>query len=235
MNNARDANTRSSSYSRFSPLANGLMTGLVLQLAIGPVFFFVLGIAVDSSYGQALCAVAAVTLVDYVYIALATVGLGKALEHQKARRAFSLLSSLVLAFFGVMTIVSGASALASGAGSTRVAWTHLSAFAGAFFLTITSPLTILFWGSVFSAKAVEKGYRKNEMALFAVGAGMATFLFLSLSVLAISLFRAAIPQAVVKALNCLVGLVLVAYAVNRAWKTVREGMSARGQSPRQGR
>lgn len=228
MKNTRDVTTRSSLYSRFSPLANGLMTGLVLQLAIGPVFFFVLGIAFDSSFSQALCAVVAVTLVDYIYIALATVGLGKALEHQKTRRVFSLLSSLVLAFFGVMTIVSGASALAAGPGEARVAWTHLSAFAGAFFLTITSPLTILFWGSVFSAKAVEKGYRKNEMALFAVGAGMATFLFLSLTVLIISFFHAAIPHAVVKALNCLVGFVLVVYAINRAWKTVREVMSAQG-------
>ena len=52
----------------------GLSTGLVLQLAIGPVFFFVLNISLQRTLVDGLCSVFAVTVVDYFYILLAIVG-----------------------------------------------------------------------------------------------------------------------------------------------------------------
>lgn len=44
---------------------NGLLTGLTLQAAIGPVFFFIVNLALQRSFYDGLVAVAAVTLVDY--------------------------------------------------------------------------------------------------------------------------------------------------------------------------
>jgi threonine/homoserine/homoserine lactone efflux protein len=59
---------------------NGLFTGLLLQFAVGPVFFYILGITMDSSYFNSLCAIAAVTLVDCFYITLSLLGIGKFLH-----------------------------------------------------------------------------------------------------------------------------------------------------------
>ena len=47
---------------------NGLLTGLVLQMAIGPVFFFIINIALQKTLYDGFAAVSAVTLVDYFYI-----------------------------------------------------------------------------------------------------------------------------------------------------------------------
>lgn len=64
----------------------GLTTGLVLQLAIGPVFIFIANIAFQKGLTNALFAVSAVTIVDYIYIAMAIIGLGKILEQEKVKK-----------------------------------------------------------------------------------------------------------------------------------------------------
>jgi len=81
------------------PLVNGLLTGLFLQLAIGPVFFYILGITVDSSFSNSLAAILAVTIVDYIYITLSIIGLGKLLEKEKVKKVFGIIGSIVLILF----------------------------------------------------------------------------------------------------------------------------------------
>ena len=51
-------------------IISGLLTGLFLQLAVGPVFFYIFSITIDSNYRNGLFAVLAVTLADYIYITL---------------------------------------------------------------------------------------------------------------------------------------------------------------------
>ena len=65
---------------------NGLATGLILQLAIGPVFFFIVNLTLRKTIFDGLAGVLAVTLVDYFYIALAIFGIGKLLENKKVKR-----------------------------------------------------------------------------------------------------------------------------------------------------
>ena len=91
----------------------------------------------------------------------------------------------------------------------------------AFILTISSPLTIVFWTSLFAAKAIEKGYHKNQLIYFGMAAGSATFVFLGISVLMFSFFKAAIPIMLLRALNLLVGLLLITYGVIRLFKIIR--------------
>jgi len=67
---------------------NGLATGLVLQFAIGPVFFFIINLALQRSIFDGLIGTLAVTIVDYFYITLAIFGIGKLLENKKIKKAF---------------------------------------------------------------------------------------------------------------------------------------------------
>src|SRR3990167_10798707 len=83
---------------------NGLATGLVLQLAVGPVFFFITNLTLQGTIFNGLAGVFAVTIVDYFYITLAILGIGKLLENKKVKRIFGIISSVVLAIFGVIII-----------------------------------------------------------------------------------------------------------------------------------
>jgi len=107
-----------------------------------------------------------------------------------------------------------------------IAWTPVSSFTSCFILTISSPLTIVFWGSVFSAKAIEKNYKKKELVIFGIGTGLSTFLFLSLTMLVLSSLKSNIPGIIVQILNCIVGLVLIYYGIKRTVKIALKNKKA---------
>lgn len=197
-------------------MTDGIITGLFLQFALGPVFFYILGITMDSDAINSLSAVLAVTLADYIFIVLSLLGVGKLLQEDKKKRLFGLISSALLILFGVMILYKGImfeATHAHGAGS--MAWTPVRSFTSCFILTISSPLTIVFWGSIFSAKAIEKGYLKNELVLFGLAAGASTFIFLFSVMTGLSFFKSAIPPGLVQMLNCGVGLLLITYGITR--------------------
>lgn len=198
-------------------LKNGLLTGLTLQLAIGPVFFFITNLALQKTIADGLAGVVAVTLVDYLYICLAIFGIGKLLKHKKVKKGFGIVSSIVLMIFGFL-ILKGA--ITSGNTTTMLttASTIFNSFTSVFFLTISSPMTIVFFTSLFTAKAVEHNYTKKELVRFGLGTGSATFLFMGMSVILFSLIKGTVPLLLIQILNGLVGFLLIGYGGSRLWK-----------------
>lgn len=199
-----------------NPFISGIKTGLFLQLAIGPVFFYVVGISIESNFTNSLLAVLAVTIADYIYIALSIIGIGKLLQKERIKRNFGLLSSIILMLFGIMVLYKGLGHISQPQQISSLVWTPLNSFMCAFILTISSPLTIIFWSSTFSAKAIENNYRRNALFLFGVGAGSATFIFFSLAMAVLAILKTNIPDLMVQIMNCLVGLILIYYGVMRS-------------------
>jgi threonine/homoserine/homoserine lactone efflux protein len=197
-------------------IAHGFMTGLLLQAAIGPVFFFILNTAIRTTPFHGACAVLGVALADSIYIALAVLGVGKLLEKPGIKHLMGICSSVVLVAFGAIMIISAARTGARGVQNAAGVSNHLSSFLSAFLLTISSPLTIVFWTGLFAAQATEKGYSRRQLAMFGLAAGTATLVFLGLAVALFSLIRASIPAAVVKTLNIVVGGLLIAYGIQGA-------------------
>ncbi|MBT3322577.1 MAG: LysE family transporter [Anaerolineae bacterium] len=199
---------------------NGLSTGLLLQLAIGPVFFFIIGLTLERSLLDGLVAVLAVTIVDYFYIALAILGIGKILEKKKVKKIFGILSSIVLIIFGgiiIKDIIGSDISVAVNADSSNL----FTSFLSVFFLTISSPMTIVFFTSLFATKALEYNYTKRELLIFGLSTGSATFLFLGISVIIFSLIGGAIPISVIRLLNILVGILLIGYGLVRLLKNLK--------------
>jgi len=193
---------------------NGLLTGLTLQLAIGPVFFFIINLALQKTILDGFAGVLGVTLVDYFYIALAIFGIGKLLKNKRFKKIFGAVSSIVLVIFGFLIIKSilGSEVIRSNSiSSTNL----LQSFSSVFLLTISSPMTIVFFTSLFTAKAVEYNYSKKELCLFGLGTGFATLLFIGSSVIVFSLIKGAIPIILIQILNSIVGCLLIGYGVIR--------------------
>ena len=81
--------------------------GLMLQFAVGPVCLMVFSTARDGTFAAALTMVLAVVLVDAFYIALAAAGASRLLNDPAVRRAFRIVSAVILALFGA-NIIAGA-------------------------------------------------------------------------------------------------------------------------------
>lgn len=194
--------------------ANGLLTGLFLQLAVGPVFFYIVNLTIQKSFFDGLAGVLAVTTVDYLYILFAVFGVGKLLEKKKVKKAFGIASSIVLMIFGLVIIRS----VLGGNVSTFTGTNPLNfttSFISVFFLTISSPMTIVFFTGIFSAKAIENNYTKKELLIFGLSVGLSTLLFMSASVVLFSLLGGSIPIKIIQTLNILVGLLLIVYGTIR--------------------
>jgi len=203
------------------PYLNGLLTGLFLQLSIGPVFFLIFGITLESNYLNCLSAILAVTIVDYLYISLSIFGVGKLLDKPKVNTVLGIIGSLVLIVFGIITLVNSFRTINIGFIDNTSNWNIYNSFFSVFFLTLSSPLTIIFWSSVFVSKAIENNYIKNQLIFFGIGAGFSTFVFLSLTMLIISLIKTNIPLFIIKTLNILVGITMICYGVIRFIKVVK--------------
>lgn len=212
----------------FQVFINGLSTGLVLQLAIGPVFFFILNIAMQRTMLDGFSSVAAVTLVDYFYILLAVVGVGKLLENPRTKNILGMLSAVVLFIFGLIMLIALRGGLANPAAAAQSSSNYGASFLSAFLLTIASPLTIVFWTSLFTAKAIEYGYTKKQLVIFGVAAGLATVLFLGSAVVLFSIVKTSIPILLVQILNAVVGVVLMIYGVIRFVNALKAATTERG-------
>ena len=200
---------------------DGFLTGLILQIAIGPVFFYILNLALARSLLDAYAAIGAAVLVDCLYISLAILGVGKALENRQVKTILSLVGAVVLGFFGWVMIQdpgNGRLVLQIVSGSTN----PISSFLSTLLLTISSPLTIVFWTGVFASKAVEKEYYKKDLIPFGIAAGLATLVFLGISITALYYLQFSLPGNLMRYLNSAVGVILILYGVVRLGKLIQE-------------
>ena len=199
---------------------NGLSTGLLLQLAVGPVFFFIINLTLQRSIIDGFVAVLAVTIVDYFYITLAILGIGKLLEKKKVKKIFGIVSSIVLIIFGgiiIKDVIGNVISIDVDATPSNL----LTSFMSVLFLTISSPMTIVFFTSLFATKAVEYNYTKRELIIFGLSTGSATFIFLGTSVILFSVIGGAIPFIVIRLLNILIGVLLIGYGTVRLAKAFK--------------
>lgn len=199
---------------------NGLVTGLFIQLAIGPVFFFVVNIALQKTLLDGLVAVLAVTLVDYIYITLAIFGIGKLLEKEKIKKTFGIVSSIVLLIFGVFIVksVMGETILTTvDTNSVNL----ITSFTATFLLTISNPMIIVWNTSLLTTKAIEYNYSKHELLIFGLSVGLATPLVFGISVILLYILKVNVPLILIQILNVVVGCVLIGYGGIRLLKVLK--------------
>ncbi len=195
----------------------GLCLGMLLQLSIGPVFVLILQTAVGGGFLAAEGAVLGVVLIDAAYIVAAILGLGTLINQSKrVRRALQWIGTGVLVLFGVVTVLGAAGiavlprlTLSTNAGS---------AFVKGLLLTLSSPLTIVFWAGVFAAKMGEARMGQKQAFLFGLGAVLSTLLFLTLIALLGGTLGGFINNVLMNALNALVGLLLIGFGIRTALK-----------------
>ena len=72
-------------------------------------------------------------------------------------------------------------------------------------------MTIVFWTSVFAAKAIECKYSNRELTIFGFATGLATLIFMGSAVILFTLVKGTIPLLMIQILNMLVGCLLIGY------------------------
>jgi threonine/homoserine/homoserine lactone efflux protein len=153
----------------------GFRLGMVLQFAVGPVCLYILSLSSQLVFWDNFSAIMGVVLADGIYIFFALLGYSSAKTKIKSFKVIRYVGALILMGFAVSLI----SQLFNGTCniSQRLSLS-LHPFFHGFLLTLASPMTILFWGAVFSSKILEKKFSKTALNFFAGGALSSTLIFL---------------------------------------------------------
>jgi threonine/homoserine/homoserine lactone efflux protein len=188
----------------------GLVFGMILQVSVGPVCVAVLHKGLTQGFRHAFAMVWGAALVDAAYIVLSVVGLSALLQVESIRQVVGLVGALLLVYFGIryfrappLTHV-----------EERVDDSVLNSFTFGAGLTLTNPLTILFWAGVLGATMSTRSFDGPAgVVYFAVGCVVATVVFLTAVALAGHLLERILSERLSIWLNRLVGLFLIGFAI----------------------
>ncbi len=194
-------------------ILKGFRFGILLQFAVGPICLYLFQTAVSSGLQPALPGVIGVALADGLYIALAIFGLGALIrKHTRLQNGFQHFGATIVILFGLSTLLGafGVSILPS---------LHLqtagiqSMFVKALLLTLSNPMTILFWTGVFSAKIAEDNLNQQAMMAFGLGAILSTLVFLSGVSFLGSRIAGFLTPSLLLIFNAAVGIILMGFGL----------------------
>lgn len=193
-----------------SGFVEGLGFGLILQISVGPVCIAVLHKGIDQGFRHAFAMAWGAASADALYIFLSAVGVSALLQLEPARIALGLGGALLLVVFGLRYLLAPASTARAEHRSDSL----LRSYAYGTALTLTNPLTILFWAGVLGAMLSTRTFdQSGGMALFAAGCVTATLVFLTAVALAGHVLERLLNQRLTLWLNRAVGLFLIGFAI----------------------
>lgn len=188
----------------------GLGFGLILQISVGPVCIAILQKGIDQGFGHAFAMVWGAVLVDALYILLSVAGVSALMTIGPARMAIGLGGALLLLIFGLRYL----RAPAGIARAQHRSESPLKSLTYGVVLTLTNPLTILFWAGVLGAMMSTRTFdQAGGMVYFAIGCVAATFLFLTAVALAGHFLERFLNDRLALWLNRAVGLFLIGFAI----------------------
>lgn len=191
----------------------GFKFGMLLQLAVGPMCLLVFNTSAANGFSVGMSLVLAITLIDFLFIALSSVGIGALLNKPNIRKIVKLFGAVVLVLFGV-NMIAGAlnfSILPNIKLFSEV--NSRSIFIQGLLLTASNPLTIIFWSGVFSTQVIENGFNKKQLRLFGVGCVLSTIIFLTVIAALATIISGFITTTIIKLLNICVGLIIIYFGM----------------------
>ena len=189
----------------------GLRFGLLLQLAIGPMCLMVFNTAQNKGFLIAMSLVCAIVLVDTFYILLASLGASKLLSNKKVEKGIKIVGAIILIIFGLNIILNvfGINVMPG----LNLNPNSSSAFIQGLVLTLSNPITIIFWGSILTTKIIEEKFKKDELISFSFGLVSASLLFLTIVAILGMILSNFIPDVISKGLNVIIGVVIIGFGV----------------------
>lgn len=195
---------------------DGLKFGMLLQLAVGPMCLMVFNTAKNVGFLVALTLVLAIALVDAFYIILASLGVSKILDKPNIKKAFKIIGSLVLIIFGINIILNVFNInIIPG---LNLKPTSSNIFIQGLILTLSNPITIVFWGSVLTTKIIEDKLNKKELSVFSTGLVSSTLIFLTFVAVLGTMLSSFMPENISNIMNIIVGILIVFFGIKMLLK-----------------
>ncbi|MPN15610.1 hypothetical protein SDC9_162944 [bioreactor metagenome] len=193
-------------------LYKGFKFGMLLQLAVGPMCLMVFKTSGTYGFWMGFSLVLAIVTVDAIYITLAGLGISAFLGKESVKNGVRRFGFAVLLLLGVSTIAGAFGYTLLPGISLFSGVTTGSIFVQGLLLTASNPMTIIFWGGVFSSQVAEHNLTRKELVLFGTGCVAASLAFHTTVCAAAGFVTDFLPKDAMDALNAAVGAALIYFA-----------------------
>lgn len=200
-------------------LLKGFKFGMLLQFAIGPVCVFIFQMASLKGFYIGEVGVFGVTLVDGLFIIVAILGIASIIDRKNIRVFLKIYGAAILFIFGLSTILSQFDIGFLPSLSIRNIPNSSNVFTRAIIITVSNPITIIFWAGIFSTKLAEENVKEQDIYSFGFGAMLSTVVFLTLITLIGSFAKTFFSTDVIRILNITVGFLLICFGIKMILKS----------------
>jgi threonine/homoserine/homoserine lactone efflux protein len=201
-------------------ILKGIVTGFVLSIMIGPVFFVLLETSIRRGVRSALAVDLGVLISDIIYILIAFVFYSEvsALAKGDNQHLLKIIGGVLFFVYGIVTFFKKPKKIevdAIGNPVQKVGDYVLLALKG-FLLNMANPMVIFYWFSVMTlgTKNSTSNDPQEASILFFLGVILVTFFsFDLLKIFGAKKLRPLVTDKLLVALNHLIGIVFVLFAI----------------------
>lgn len=194
-------------------IINGILSGLVLSILIGPVFFTILQTSLERGFIHGVYVAVGVSLSDAFYIFVSYLGLVQFMESESFRYALAYLGGFILLVFGCYYLLVKSRCMIHFDHDQQKATTPLKLIAKGFIINGLSPIVLFFWIATVGVSSTQMGYDTHREAVVFFGALLAT-VFCSdvLKAKGADKLRDLMTTRFIRLMNILLGVVLIVFA-----------------------
>lgn len=195
-------------------ILNGVISGIVLALLIGPVFFTIIQTSLERGFGSGVLVSAGVSLSDAFYITLIYLGVYRLFDNGNFREYLAYFGGVVLLVFGLYYLFIKNKTLARlGAEKVRVnnPWKLIGKGC---IINGLNPVVLIFWLGTVGVATTKFGYSTPQKAIPFFAAIVSTvFVTDVLKAKLADKLRRLLTPAFIKRLNMAVGILLLAFGI----------------------
>jgi threonine/homoserine/homoserine lactone efflux protein len=191
----------------------GIVSGLVLALLIGPVFFSIIQTSIERGFFSGVLVAIGVSISDAFYIFLAYMGLSQVFSNGDNQRYMAYLGGLILFAFGVYYLFIKSRRILDFKSVNIKSTSPWRLISKGFIINGLSPMVLIFWLGTVSVATGEFGYTTTTQVVTFFSAIVATVLLTDIikAKLADKL-RTVMTPRLVRVMNLILGVVMLIFA-----------------------
>jgi threonine/homoserine/homoserine lactone efflux protein len=199
----------------------GIISGLVLAVLVGPVFFTLLQTSIERGFVSGMYVAIGIAISDSLYIAASYLGLSGLFNSESFQVYLSYVGGFIILSFGIYYLfIKSRKPLNFNQTEHVKERSPLRLIAKGFVINGFNPMVLLFWIGTISIATGELGYTKTSEAITFLGSIIITVFVTDLikAKLADKL-RLILTPTIVKGMNIILGLVMFGLGVKLLfWK-----------------
>jgi threonine/homoserine/homoserine lactone efflux protein len=191
---------------------NGIISGIVLALLIGPVFFTIIQTSIERGFGSGALVAIGVSLSDAFYITLTYLGIYQIFDNGDVRTYLAYFGGIVLLIFGIYYLFIKSKRLYQLDPQQLRVNNPWKLIGKGFIINGLSPMVLIFWLGTVGVATTKLGYSTPMKAVPFFAAIVSTVFVTDLikAKLADKL-RRLMTQKFIRNLNIVLGLVLLIF------------------------